>query len=157
MSSPDRYALGLVETRGLVAALEAADAMVKAADVRLVRIQKTDPALMTVQVTGETAAVRAAVDAGKAAAERVGSVVSTHIISRPATEMASLLRLYREGPPDRLGSKGAGVPSADALDAMTVRALRSLARTTKGLSISGRAIARAGKADLLAAFAARGR
>ncbi len=157
MSSPDQSALGLVETRGLVAALEAADAMVKSADVRLVRIRKTDPALMTVQVTGETAAVRAAVDAGRAAAERVGSVVSTHVIARPATEMAALLRLYGAAGPERLPSRRVPVPSAEVLDTLTVAALRTLARTTRGLSIHGRAIARASKADLLAAFAARKR
>lgn len=76
-------ALGLIETRGLVAALEAADAALKAASVRLVGIKKTVPALMTVQLAGETAAVRAAVDSGRAAAERVGVVVSTHVIPRP--------------------------------------------------------------------------
>ena len=85
-----QQALGLIETRGLVAALEAADAAAKAASVRLAGIKKTVPALMTVQLVGETAAVRSAVDAGKAAAERVGTVVSTHVIPRPDADVARM-------------------------------------------------------------------
>jgi microcompartment protein CcmL/EutN len=75
-------ALGLVETRGLVAALEAADAMLKAANVICVGKEITDAALVTIKVVGEVAAVKAAVDAGSAAASRVGELVSTHIIPR---------------------------------------------------------------------------
>ncbi len=84
-------ALGLVETRGLVAAIEAADAMVKAANVTLVGKERTDPALITIKVIGETAAVRSSVDAGAAAAGRVGSLVSTHIIPQPDEQMISIL------------------------------------------------------------------
>lgn len=75
-------ALGLVETRGLVAALEAADAMVKAANVVCVGKEVTDAAMVTIKVVGEVGAVKAAVDAGSAAARRVGELVSTHIIPR---------------------------------------------------------------------------
>lgn len=75
-------ALGLVETRGLVAALEAADAMLKAANVICVGKEVTDAALVTIKVVGEVAAVKAAVEAGSAAASRVGELVSTHIIPR---------------------------------------------------------------------------
>jgi len=84
-------ALGLVETRGLVAAIEAADAMVKAANVTLVGKETTNPALITIKIVGETAAVRSAVDAGSAAAKRVGVLVSTHIISQPDDQMIALL------------------------------------------------------------------
>ncbi len=84
-------ALGLVETRGLVAAIEAADAMVKAANVVLIGKERTDPALITIKVVGETAAVRSAVDAGAAAASRVGIVVSTHIIPQPDLQMTILI------------------------------------------------------------------
>jgi microcompartment protein CcmL/EutN len=84
-------ALGLVETRGLVAAIEAADAMVKAANVTLIGKERTDPALITIKVVGETAAVRSAVDAGSAAAKRVGVLVSTHIIPQPDLQMISLI------------------------------------------------------------------
>lgn len=79
-------ALGLVETRGLVAALEAADAMVKAANVVCVGKEITDAALVTIKVVGEVGAVKAAVDAGSAAARKVGEVVSTHIIPHPDEE-----------------------------------------------------------------------
>jgi len=84
-------ALGLVETRGLVAAIEAADAMLKAANVTLIGKERTDPALITIKVVGETAAVRSAVDAGSAAAKRVGVLVSTHIIPQPDIQLTSLI------------------------------------------------------------------
>jgi microcompartment protein CcmL/EutN len=76
-------ALGMLETRGLVAAIEAADAMVKAARVTLISKEKVTGGLITILVTGETAAVKSAVDAGSAAAQRVGELVSTHVIPRP--------------------------------------------------------------------------
>jgi microcompartment protein CcmL/EutN len=78
---PER-ALGLVETRGLVAALEAADAMLKAAQVICVGKEVTDAAMVTIKVVGEVGAVKAAVEAGSAAARKVGEVVSIHIIPR---------------------------------------------------------------------------
>jgi ethanolamine utilization protein EutM len=90
-------ALGLVETRGLVAAIEAADAMVKAANVTLIGKERTDPALITIKVVGETAAVRSSVDAGAAAARRVGVLVSTHIIPQPDIQMISLLPEIDDG------------------------------------------------------------
>jgi microcompartment protein CcmL/EutN len=80
-------ALGLLETFGLVAAIEGADAMLKAANVRLLAQERTIPGLITSTVVGETAAVRAAVDAGRVAAERVGKVISAHVIPRPAPEV----------------------------------------------------------------------
>jgi ethanolamine utilization protein EutM len=83
-------ALGLVETRGLVAALEAADAMLKAAPVICVGKEVTDAAMVTIKVVGEVGAVKAAVDAGAAAARKVGEVVSTHIIPR-LDEQAELI------------------------------------------------------------------
>ena len=77
-------ALGLVETRGLIGALEAADAMAKSANVKLVGKVRTVPALITIKIVGETAAVRSAVEAGAAAAQRVGHLVSKHVIPRTA-------------------------------------------------------------------------
>lgn len=76
-------ALGLVECMGLVAMIEAADAMVKAANVQLVGWEKIDAGLVTAIVRGDVAAVRAAVDAGAAAGRKVGTVVSTHVIPQP--------------------------------------------------------------------------
>ena len=85
------YSLGLVETKGLIAAIEAADAMVKTANVVLVGKERTDPAMITIKVVGDTAAVRSAVEAGAAAAQRVGQLVSKHIIPRPAEGIEDLL------------------------------------------------------------------
>ena len=76
-------ALGMVETKGLVGAIEAADAMVKAANVSLVGYEKIGSGLVTVMVRGDVGATKAAVEAGSAAAAIVGTVVSTHVIPRP--------------------------------------------------------------------------
>ncbi|HTP78980.1 MAG TPA: BMC domain-containing protein [Bacteroidota bacterium] len=85
------YALGLIETRGLVGAIEAADAMVKAADVVLVGKERTDPAMITVKIVGDTAAVRSAVDAGAAAAQRVSQLIAAHVIPRPSEGIEQLI------------------------------------------------------------------
>lgn len=189
----DNGALGLIETKGLVSAIEAADAAAKAAKVTLIGITKTNPALMTVQVTGETAAVRSAIDAAKAAAERVGTVVSTHIIPRPSSDVVRMQGVSSgDGTADPSAAGSAGrkrqakatpaksakaappgnrraarssktatraatlasppVKRASDLESMTVRDLRALARSTPGLSIQGREIARANKAELLRAL-----
>ena len=76
-------ALGMVECRGMVAMVEAADAMVKAADVHLIGYERIDAGLVTAIVRGKVGAVRAAVEAGAAAASKIGEVVATHIIPRP--------------------------------------------------------------------------
>ena len=86
-----QQALGMVETRGLVAAIEAADAMVKAAEVELVGTEKIGSGLVTVMVRGDVGAVKASVDAGAAAAERVGELVSIHVIPRPHDEVEGIL------------------------------------------------------------------
>ena len=84
-------ALGMVETRGLVASIEAADAMVKAAKVTLIGKERAKAGLITIMVLGETAAVTSAVDAGAAAAQRVGELVSTHVIPRPDDQMSAII------------------------------------------------------------------
>ena len=86
-----KEALGMIETKGLVGAIEAADAMVKAANVALVGTEKIGSGLVTVMVRGDVGAVKASVDAGAAAAERVGQVVSTHVIPRPHKDVESLI------------------------------------------------------------------
>ncbi|HET6977008.1 MAG TPA: BMC domain-containing protein [Pyrinomonadaceae bacterium] len=80
-------ALGMIECRGLVAMIEAADAMVKSANVRLVGWEKIDAGLVTAIVRGDVAAVRSAVDAGAAAGKRVGEVVATHVIPQPHADV----------------------------------------------------------------------
>jgi len=84
-------ALGFVETKGLTAATEAADAMLKAANVRLVTKQRPGGGLVAIIVEGDVGAVKAAVDAGRAAAEAVGQVHSAHIIPRPHDDIAGIL------------------------------------------------------------------
>ena len=84
-------ALGMVETKGLVAAIEAADAMVKAANVTLIGKERIGSGLVTVMVRGDVGAVKSAVDAGAAAAERVGELVSVHVIPRPNEEVEFIL------------------------------------------------------------------
>ncbi|PUU86708.1 MULTISPECIES: BMC domain-containing protein [Halanaerobium] len=84
-------ALGLIETKGFVGAIEAADAMVKAANVTLVGYEKIGGGLITVLVRGDVGATKAATDAGAAAAGRVGELVSVHVIPRPHTDVDGLL------------------------------------------------------------------
>ncbi|MHB8073968.1 ethanolamine utilization microcompartment protein EutM [Desulfosporosinus fructosivorans] len=84
-------ALGLIETRGLVGAIEAADAMVKAANVQLIGYEKVGGALVTVMVRGDVGAVKAATDAGATAAQRVGELISVHVIPRPHGDVEMML------------------------------------------------------------------
>ncbi len=84
-------ALGMVETRGLVGAIEAADAMVKAANVHLVGREQVGSGLVTVMVRGDVGAVKAATEAGSAAAQRVGELISVHVIPRPHSEVEGIL------------------------------------------------------------------
>ncbi len=84
-------ALGMVETRGLVAAIEAADAMVKAANVVLIGSEKIGSGLVSVMVRGDVGAVKAAVEAGRAAATNLGEVIATHVIPRPHADVEKLL------------------------------------------------------------------
>ncbi|WP_281974682.1 BMC domain-containing protein [Halobacillus litoralis] len=85
-------ALGMIETRGLIGSIEAADAMVKAANVTLVKQEKIDAALVTVLVEGDVSAVQAAIDAGKEAVERVGNLVGYHVIPHPDDETGVILQ-----------------------------------------------------------------
>lgn len=89
-------ALGMIETKGLVGCIEAADAMVKSANVVLTGYEKIGSGLVTVMVRGDVGAVKAAVDAGAAAADKVGQVVSVHVIPRPHPEVEKLLPEFNE-------------------------------------------------------------
>ncbi len=86
-----KEALGMVETKGLVGAIEAADAMVKAANVTLIGKETIGSGLVTVMVRGDVGAVKASVEAGAAAAKRVGELVSVHVIPRPHADVESIL------------------------------------------------------------------
>ena len=87
----DTNSLGMIETKGLIGAIEAADAMVKSANVQLVGKEQVGGGLVTVMVRGDVGAVKAATDAGAAAAEKVGELISVHVSARPHTEVDSIL------------------------------------------------------------------
>ena len=136
----------MVETRGLVAAIEAADAMLKASHVRMVSRTKTNAALITIAVVGDVAAVQASVDAGRAAAERVGIVLSSRVIPRPGE---GLVEAMLDGVGSSAGTNGAR--TADELSELTVRELRARARDRDDLDdVAGRTISRATKDELIA-------
>ena len=87
----DTNSLGMIETKGLIGAIEAADAMVKSANVQLVGKEQVGGGLVTVMVRGDVGAVKAATDAGAAAAEKVGELISVHVIARPHAEVDDIL------------------------------------------------------------------
>ena len=87
----EKQALGMIETKGLVGAIEAADAMVKAANVTLIGKENIGSGLVTVMVRGDVGAVKAATDAGAAAASRVGELLSVHVIPRPHADVEFIL------------------------------------------------------------------
>ncbi len=145
----DEKALGLVETKGLIGAIEAADVMLKTAAVQLIGIENTIAALLTVKVVGDTGAVKAAVDAGASAAEKIGELISCHVIPRPHDDTESII--YNQS--DEINSGGAAANlTIEKVKAMPVRQLRSLARDVPGFPIQGREISRANKEILVAKF-----
>lgn len=167
------YALGMVETRGLVGSIEAADVMVKTANVRLLDAEYIRNGYVTIKCVGEVAAVKAAVDAAAAAAQRVGQLIATHVIPRPAAEVESIMRRQAKGLGPATPAFKAQTPSRSAtqedasdtldmfqagadddeyraqLEAMTVHQLRTLAREVGGLGIYGREISKADKKQLI--------
>jgi microcompartment protein CcmL/EutN len=154
----------LIETKGLVGSIEAADVMVKTANVHLLGTEYIKNGLVTVQIIGEVAAVKAAVDTASAAAARVGQLISTHVIPRPAEDIESILRKPSAA---SSATKALQLPSTDQeeissahatvddeeylsqLNKMTVHQLRTLARETGGLGIAGREISKANKERLI--------
>jgi ethanolamine utilization protein EutM len=103
---PALIALGMVETRGLVGAIEAADAMVKAANVSLIGSEYVGGGYVTVMVRGDVGAVKSATDAGAAAAKRVGELVSVHVIPRPHEDVEMILPAKSKG---AIGGRGSAV------------------------------------------------
>ncbi len=87
----EKQALGIIETKGLLAAIEAGDAMVKAANVTIVGKEKVGAGIVTIMVRGDVGAVKSAVEAGASAASRVGELLGTHVIPRPHEEVESIL------------------------------------------------------------------
>ena len=156
MASWVDQALGLVETKGLVGAIEAADAGLKAANVELLGSERADAGLVTVMFGGDVAAVKAACDAGAAAAERVGQLVGVHVIPRPSPMLAAIET--DESPGKRGGSDAppAQLPNGSwdiaALEGAKVVELRDMARRVENFPLKGRDVARASREELLAAF-----
>lgn len=146
MASWTEQALGLIETRGLVGAIEAADAGIKAAPVELLGTERTDPALITVLFGGDVASVKAAVDAGAAAAERVGQLVAVHVIPRPMPGLEIMSD----------GEEGAGASPGTPLSDMKVVDLRHRARQIENFPLKGRELSAANREELLAHFRSLG-
>ncbi len=149
MTSWTEQALGLIETRGLVGAIEAADAGVKAAPVTLLGTERTDPALITVLFAGDVASVKAAVDAGAAAAERVGQLVAVHVIPRPYPGLELMSDAAEDG-------GGGGAPPGTPLSEMKVVDLRHRARQIETFPLKGRELSIANRDELLAHFRSLG-
>ena len=151
-------ALGMIETKGLVGAIEAADAMCKAAKVTLIGKEVIGGGYVTVMVRGDVGAVKAAVDAGAAAAQRVGELVSVHVIPRPIDDLEMLI--YPEKPYQIAGGKlqadPVDLPEAKSPDELrsylenfSVMQLRSIARRIEDIELTGREISRATKEELI--------
>ena len=159
MASWVEQALGLVETKGLVGAIEAADAGLKAANVELLGSERADAGLVTVMFGGDVAAVKAACDAGAAAAERVGQLIGVHVIPRPSPMLAAIETDESPGkrpasdadaaPPPRLPNSSWDIA---ALEGAKVVELRDMARRVENFPLKGRDVARASREELLAAF-----
>jgi len=145
-----RNALGLIETKGMVGAVEAADAMIKSAFVGLLGKEYVGDGYMTVVCRGDVGSVKAAVDAGAIAARRVGELVSVHLIPKPDSQVDRILPDMETVwiPP---WSSGKGQKKVDP-DSMTVAELRRYARGLPGIEMQGREISRAGKKELVEAI-----
>jgi ethanolamine utilization protein EutM len=110
--NPAMIALGMVETKGLIGAIEAADAMVKAANVELIGSEYVGGGYVTVMVRGDVGAVKAATDAGAAAARRVGELASVHVIPRPHSDVEMILPQSSKGNFGGRSEGSAPAPSA---------------------------------------------
>ena len=140
----------------MVGAIEAADTAAKAAAVELLGFERVGAGLVTLRLRGDVGSVQAAVDAAAEAAARVGDLVSSHVIARPHDDLVGLLE---DGDPSAtsLAQAPSGASSLDdlepdELEALPVARLRQVARGVEGLSLKGREISRANKAELLKAL-----
>lgn len=143
--NPHQIALGMIETRGHVATVEAADAMAKASHVTVLGRESVGGGYSTVMCRGDVGSVKAAVDAGAEAARRVGELVAVHIIAKPDVQVESILPDWDWVfiPPWRKRA------SRLDLDSMGVAELRRIARKTPGIALGGREISRADRDTLI--------
>jgi ethanolamine utilization protein EutM len=139
-------AIGLIETRGLIGVLEAADTAAKAADVQLLGIDRIGGGIVSVRFRGDTASVQAAVSAASEAVRRISELISAHVIPSPAIDVEGVLRTVPPSPSSE--------PLSKDLRSLPVARLRQLARKTPGVSLQGRQISRANKDKLLDALRA---
>lgn len=143
-----KLALGLIETKGLVGAIEAADAMAKAAEVKILNKELVEGGLVLIKIVGEVAAVKASVDAGAAAAKKVGELLGTHVIPRPDLQLDEILEDHM---PEKVDLIELSIP--DDFESMTVQQLRQLARKYgDDFPIHGREISKANKETLVEAI-----
>jgi ethanolamine utilization protein EutM len=170
-------ALGLIETRGYTALVAATDAAAKYAHVDIVSIQRASGGLVVITLVGDVASVQASVDAGQQEAQRVGELVSAHVIPRPDDSVWKLVNPTNDDTSNRIRPKSKRkaepkpesvsnstveksetdvpvVPDDSELDTTPVRELRRIARTIANIGLVGREISRAPKAQLLAAIRA---
>lgn len=149
-------ALGMIETWGIPALIAAADAAAKTADVRVTAYEKADAGIVTVYILGDVASVKAAVEAGEAAARKVGKLLSAHVIPRPDSSIPQIIRMQMQpAAPALPGSNEEQSESAGnepQKELLPVQELRRLARKTPGFPLTGRQISIAGKAELLRLF-----
>ncbi len=151
-----RSAIGLIETEGLVGLIEAADVAAKTADVQLLGFERIGGGLVSLRLSGDVASVQTAIRAAAAAAQRLGQVISFHVIPGPHEDLISLLEGNDSPSPPaatpHAPAAATGLPGPAELETMPVTRLRQLARQYPDFALKGRAVSRAGKAELLAAF-----
>lgn len=142
-------ALGLIETRGLIGAIEAADAMTKTADVHLIGYEVSTGGLVCVKIVGEVAAVKSAVEEATNRAARIGEIVSIHVIPHPDIDVEKII--HDVSVP---GSNEGIINNGNQLDleALSVTDLRRIARETSGIALKGRDISKANKEKLIKAI-----
>jgi microcompartment protein CcmL/EutN len=162
---PHQSALGMIETWGFPALIAAADAAAKTADVKVKAYEKADAGLVTVYIWGDVASVKAAVDAGAAAAAKVGKLISAHVIPRPDSEIAAMLQPPPEKehllvlPSDTGAQRAAALQQPQSqppfvalpsdLGSLSVQELRRLAHSKPGFPLSRSQISAAGKEVLI--------
>ncbi|MFW5961369.1 MAG: BMC domain-containing protein [bacterium] len=146
-----KTALGLIETYGYTGAIEAADVCLKAANVSLITCTKVRGGLVTVEIRGDVGAVKAAIDAAEAAVPKVGKLISTHVIPRPADGIEAILDKKEESQPKTEQNQDETL--RDKLWDMKVVELRSLARETENIKLSNNDIKYARKEELVDAIA----
>lgn len=146
-------AIGLIETRGLVGLIEAADAATKAAGVELLGFEQVGGGLVSIRFSGDVASVQTAVQAGVEAARQLSEVISHHVIPAPHADLVDLLEISNSPVSDSFFARPAdpiALPSLAELENLPVAQLRQLVRQTPGASLKGRQVSRANKRTLIA-------